>query len=107
LVKIWSKHDGRLLASLKGHDKKISDMDVNFENTLISTGSYDKNVRIWNLKTTESTFLLQGHSNEVHSVEVTQSNRFKAKNILKILTIDFILVFSILSWNQTLVGFLL
>jgi len=51
-----------LLATLRGHEKEISDIDINFENSLLASGSCDKSIRIWNLKTTEATQVLQGHS---------------------------------------------
>ncbi len=70
MIKMWSSADGRLLATLRGHDKEISDIDINFENTLLVSGSCDKTIRIWNLKTTETTTVLQGHSAMVTSVEV-------------------------------------
>jgi bromodomain and WD repeat domain-containing protein 1/3 len=70
LIKIWNSFDGRLLATLRGHDKEISDIKVNFENTLLASGSCDKTIRVWNLKTIESTTVLQGHSAMVTSVEV-------------------------------------
>jgi bromodomain and WD repeat domain containing protein 1/3 len=73
LIKIWNAIDGRLLATLRGHDKEISDIKVNFENTLLVSGSCDKTIRVWNLKTIESTTVLQGHSAMVTSIEVFPS----------------------------------
>jgi bromodomain and WD repeat domain-containing protein 1/3 len=73
LIKIWNAIDGRLLATLRGHDKEISDIKVNFENTLLVSGSCDKTIRVWNLKTIESTTVLQGHSAMVTSIEVFAS----------------------------------
>ena len=70
LIKIWNAIDGRLLATLRGHDKEISDIKVNFENTLLVSGSCDKTIRVWNLKTIESTTVLQGHGAMVTSIEV-------------------------------------
>lgn len=70
LIKIWSAWDSRLLATLRGHEKEISDIDINFENTLVASGSCDKSIRIWNLRTTESMTVLQGHNAMVTSVEV-------------------------------------
>lgn len=72
LIKAWSACDGRLLATFRGHDKEISDIDVNFENTLMASGSCDKMIRIWNLRTTESISVLQGHTSMVTNVEVTK-----------------------------------
>jgi bromodomain and WD repeat domain-containing protein 1/3 len=58
------------MATFRGHQKEISDIDINYENTLVASGSCDKTIRIWNLKTTESTTILQGHAAMVTSVEV-------------------------------------
>ena len=41
-MKIWSSEDGRLLATLRGHQAEISDIAVNYENSLIAAGSCDK-----------------------------------------------------------------
>lgn len=70
LIKAWSAYDGRLLATFRGHEKEISDIDINFENTLLASGSCDKTLRIWNLKTTECKFILQSHTSMVTSIEV-------------------------------------
>ncbi len=53
LIKIWRACDGLLVATLRGNSKEISDMDINFENTLFVSGGYDKKIKVWNLKTTE------------------------------------------------------
>jgi bromodomain and WD repeat domain-containing protein 1/3 len=57
------------MATFRGHEKEISDIDINFENTLLASGSCDKTIRIWNLKTTESTTILHAHTAMVTSVE--------------------------------------
>lgn len=69
LIKAWGASDGRLMATFRGHDKEISDIDLNYENTLMASGSCDKMIRIWNLRTIESTHVLSGHSSAVSNVE--------------------------------------
>ncbi|KAI1294611.1 Bromodomain and WD repeat-containing protein 1 [Halotydeus destructor] len=69
LVKIWSARDGRLLSTLRGHAKEISDLAVNYENTLIAAGSCDRTIRIWCLKTTSPKCVLTGHQNDITSVK--------------------------------------
>lgn len=70
LVKIWATDDGRLLATLRGHSAEISDMAVNYENTLIAAGSCDKVVRVWCLRTCAPVAVLQGHSASITSIQV-------------------------------------
>ena len=53
LIKVWRALDGLLLVTLRGPCQPISDIDVNYENTLLVAGSNDKKVRLWNLRTTE------------------------------------------------------
>ncbi len=62
LVKIWATDDGRLLATLRGHAAEISDMTVNFENTLLASASCDKIIRVWCLRTCAPVAVLQGHT---------------------------------------------
>lgn len=42
MVKIWSSEDGRLLATLRGHQAEISDIAISYENNLVAAGSCDK-----------------------------------------------------------------
>jgi bromodomain and WD repeat domain containing protein 1/3 len=84
LIKIWNAFECRLLATLRGHEKEISDIDVNYENTLLVSGSCDKTIRVWNLKTTESIIVLHAHTSMVTSVEFSpyckSSNRWMASS---------------------------
>lgn len=70
LVKIWSSFDGRLHSTLRGHHAEISDLAVNFENTLIAAGSCDKTIRVWCLRTCAPVAVLQGHSGSITSLQV-------------------------------------
>ncbi|XP_048452676.1 PH-interacting protein [Rhincodon typus] len=69
LVKIWTTDDGRLLATLRGHSAEISDMAVNYENTMIAAGSCDKIIRVWCLRTCAPLAVLQGHTASITSVQ--------------------------------------
>ncbi len=72
LVKIWATDDGRLLATLRGHAAEISDMTVNFENTLLASASCDKIIRVWCLRTCAPVAVLQGHTASITSVQVCE-----------------------------------
>ena len=61
---------GRLLATLRGHDGEIVDIAVDYENTLLASGSCDKHVRIWCLNTTVCLAVLQSHTATVTSLQV-------------------------------------
>ncbi|KAM4045665.1 bromodomain and WD repeat-containing protein 1 [Anomaloglossus baeobatrachus] len=68
LVKVWSALDGRLLATLRGHSAEISELTVNYENTLIAAASCEKIIRVWSLRTCAPIAVLQGHSGAVTSL---------------------------------------
>ena len=68
-MKIWSAIDGRLLSTLRGHIKEITDLTINFENTLIAAGSCDTMIRVWCLKTTAPITVLNGHNAAITSVK--------------------------------------
>lgn len=70
LVKIWSSIDGRLHSTLRGHSAEITDLAVNYENTLIAAGSCDKIIRVWCLRTCAPVAVLQGHSGSITSLQV-------------------------------------
>lgn len=73
LVKIWSSEDGRLLATLRGHQAEISDIAVNYENNLIASGSCDKVIRVWSLTSTQPIAVLQGHTGMITSLQFCPS----------------------------------
>ncbi|KAM4795606.1 bromodomain and WD repeat-containing protein 1 [Rhinophrynus dorsalis] len=68
LVKIWSAHDGRLLATLRGHSAEIAELSVNYENTLVAASSCETIIRVWSLRTCAPVAVLQGHSVSVTSL---------------------------------------
>lgn len=72
-MKIWATDDGRLLATLRGHAAEISDMTVNYENTLIASASCDKVIRVWCLRTCAPITVLQGHAASITSIQVFPS----------------------------------
>uniref|UniRef100_A0A671S5D4 PH-interacting protein n=1 Tax=Sinocyclocheilus anshuiensis TaxID=1608454 RepID=A0A671S5D4_9TELE len=69
LVKIWATDDGHLLATLRGHAAEISDMAVNYENTLLAAGSCDKMIRVWCLQTCAPLAVLEGHAASITSLQ--------------------------------------
>ncbi|CAM4677711.1 unnamed protein product [Leuciscus chuanchicus] len=69
LVKIWATDNGRLLATLRGHAAEISDMAVNYENTLLAAGSCDKMIRVWCLQTCAPLAVLEGHAASITSLQ--------------------------------------
>ncbi|KAL9968709.1 hypothetical protein ACROYT_G020827 [Oculina patagonica] len=73
LVKIWSSEDGRLLATLRGHQAEISDIAISYENNLVAAGSCDKVIRVWSIKSTTPIAVLQGHTGMITSLQFCPS----------------------------------
>ena len=71
-MKIWHARSGRLMATLRGHATEITDMAVNYENTLLATGSMDKSVRVWSLRSKATVAVLHGHSGYITTVQVKE-----------------------------------
>ncbi|XP_052241692.1 bromodomain and WD repeat-containing protein 3-like isoform X2 [Dreissena polymorpha] len=69
LVKVWWVTDSRLKATLRGHGAEITDMAINFENTLLASGSCDRTIRVWCLKSKAPAAILQGHTGMITSVQ--------------------------------------
>lgn len=77
-MKIWSSFDGRLLSTLRGHTAEITDLAVNYENTLIAAGSCDKTIRVWCLRTCAPVAVLQGHSGSITSLQVRPRSAWRS-----------------------------
>ncbi|EDO38859.1 predicted protein, partial [Nematostella vectensis] len=82
LVKIWSTKDGRLLATLRGHNGEVSDIAINYENTLVAAGSCDKLIRVWSLQTTYPVAVLQGHTGMITSLQFCPSPASDARYLM-------------------------
>lgn len=60
------------MATLRGHNSEITDIAVNHENTLLASGSCDKTIRVWCLKTKAPIAVLQSHTGTITSLQVSQ-----------------------------------
>jgi len=67
---------------MRGHGAEITDMAINYENTLLASGSCDRTIRVWCLKTKSPTAILQGHTGMITSLQVSS---FNIENIYKIM----------------------
>ncbi|KAK8196010.1 hypothetical protein M8818_007161 [Zalaria obscura] len=51
-VKIWDVyHQRELLRTYSGHTKSVADIDFNFDGTRFMTGSYDRQMKLWDTET--------------------------------------------------------
>lgn len=74
-MKIWSSTDGRLVSTLRGHSSEITDISVNYENTLLASGDISNLIMIWCLKTTKLLKLLRCHTKQITSLNFCPLSR--------------------------------
>nr|XP_022292305.1 bromodomain and WD repeat-containing protein 3-like isoform X1 [Crassostrea virginica] len=82
LIKIWKACNGRLLATLRGHNSEITDIAVNYENTLLASGSCDKTIRVWCLRTKAPIAVLQSHTATVTSLQFCPQSKGEARVLM-------------------------
>jgi guanine nucleotide-binding protein subunit beta-2-like 1 protein len=63
------------LKSLTGHNHFISDLAMSGDNLFALTSSWDKTLRLWDLRAGKTSRSFVGHSKEVHSVTFSLDNR--------------------------------
>lgn len=61
--------------SLHGHSHFISDMSLSNDNNFLISSSWDKTMRLWDLKTCETKSLFTGHTKEVFTCSFSPDNR--------------------------------
>ncbi|EFA78752.1 bromodomain-containing protein [Heterostelium album PN500] len=61
LVKIWSSYTGRLLSTFRGHGGDITDMSINFDNSMLTSAANDNIIRVWNINNAAPIAVLFGH----------------------------------------------
>ncbi|KAK2990255.1 hypothetical protein RJ640_014707 [Escallonia rubra] len=68
LVKIWSMETAYCLVSCRGHDGDITDLAVNFNNTLVASASNDFIIRVWRIPDGLPISVLRGHTGAVTAI---------------------------------------
>lgn len=63
------------LKSLTGHNHFVSDIALSGENLFALSSSWDKTLRLWDLRAGKTSRIFVGHTKEVHSVTFSLDNR--------------------------------
>lgn len=63
------------LKSLTGHNHFVSDVTLSADNLFALSSSWDKTLRLWDLRAGRTSRNFVGHTKEVHSVTFSQDNR--------------------------------
>ncbi len=73
-IKIWDIRSMQLLRRCIGHEYWVSYISL-YKNKIISAGSFDHSVRVWDIDTCRDELLLTGHQSYVHSVVFSGDGR--------------------------------
>ncbi|XP_058807455.1 pre-mRNA-processing factor 19 [Phymastichus coffea] len=62
---VFNKDNEQVIASLKGHTKKVTKVVYHPEEDVVMTASPDTTIRVWNVSTCQTTLLLKAHDASV------------------------------------------
>ncbi|KAK0426130.1 hypothetical protein QR680_009545 [Steinernema hermaphroditum] len=69
LVKVWDVEKGTLRFTFRGHERELTDISVNHENTMLATGSIDKTVRVFCLRSGKTLEVFSKHTAQLTVVK--------------------------------------
>jgi WD40 repeat protein len=67
---------GAVSAAFLGHSARVGCIDVSHDNKFIASGSDDKTIRIWDYKSKQVRYVLEGHGWNITSVHFSKDDRF-------------------------------
>ena len=75
---VWKR--ATLYCTLNGHLNPVSSITMNPDSQFLASGSYDKTIKIWSLKTKELLHTLSGHSERVTCVAIHPNGKIIASS---------------------------
>ncbi|XP_030752508.1 PH-interacting protein isoform X2 [Sitophilus oryzae] len=82
LIKLWSTHTGRLIATFRGASSEITDIAIDSQNAFLAAGSIDRILRVWNLQTGAPIAVLSGHTGMITSVNFCPTDCWGLKYLI-------------------------
>lgn len=73
-IKVWDILTGNELHCFRG--SSVSSVTVSRDGGMIAAGLYDHKIKVWETKTWNQLYVLEGHFGNVHSVEFGPDNKF-------------------------------
>merc|ERR1712007_147482 len=75
LQKDGDNNCGVPLKCLTGHNHFVSDLSISNDNTFVMSSSWDKTMRLWDLRSGKCVRNFIGHTKEVHTCTFSADNR--------------------------------
>lgn len=67
---------GAVSATFLGHSARVGCLDVSHDNKFMASGSDDKTIRIWDYKSKQVRYVLEGHGWNITSVHFSKDDRY-------------------------------
>ncbi|XP_074603378.1 pre-mRNA processing factor 19 [Brevipalpus obovatus] len=67
---VFEKESEQVIATLKGHQKKVSSVIYHPNQTTAITASPDTNIRVWNIKAGNTTHVVRAHEGPIYSISL-------------------------------------
>jgi U4/U6 small nuclear ribonucleoprotein PRP4 len=84
-IKLWSFNKqlkSQKCATFKGHEDKVNSVEFHPIGKLISSGSSDKTVRLWDIETKEELLIQEGHAGNITGLSFQDDGALLVNKIL-------------------------
>lgn len=69
-ISVWNLAEGKLIATLRGHEKPVNAVVISPDGKMLVSGSDDNSIKIWNMSSWEEVRSLTGHALAVSALAI-------------------------------------
>lgn len=74
-ISLWNLGDGKLIATLRGHEKPVNAVVISPDGKMLVSGSDDNTIKIWNISNGELKQSLEGHALAVSALAIAPDGK--------------------------------